>query len=68
MIKIPTSDEQALTTVTALGMYEQEYRFYRELAPIAGIDVAKHYFIETDSTGTVGVIGLEDLSHLRAVA
>ena len=65
VLKLPSSDEKALEMYAALNFYAQEYRFYRELAPIAGINLAKQYFVQTNAAGTVGVIGLEDLGHLR---
>jgi Phosphotransferase enzyme family len=43
-----------------LGMFHAEVRFYREIAPVAGIRVPACYRAEDDSSGTL--LELEDLS------
>jgi hypothetical protein len=51
------------TIPDALGMFQAEVRFYREIAPVAGVRVPACY--QADETGDGTVLVLEDLSVWR---
>ncbi len=50
--KFPTANSAVRATLTRLGLYERELRFYRELAPHAGVRTPLLYFGALDPAGT----------------
>jgi len=67
VIKMPTDDEDRLRMLSERGMFHREYHFYRKLASKMPDLVPRHFFVETNSEMTLGIIGLEDLSDMRTV-
>lgn len=57
--KFPSDNELSRNTAVALGIYEREVWFYRELAPRLSIDIPKCYYADID--GADFLILMEDM-------
>ncbi len=67
VVKLPSSFEENRAQGVALGMFDAEVRFYRELAPAANIGLPVVYYADI-TTGTADfVIVMEDLADLAMV-
>ena len=62
IVKLPSTDEHSRALGVAMGAYEAEVRFYREIAPQVEVTSPRHFWsaVETD-TGRYTLL-LEDLS------
>lgn len=62
IVKLPSADEGSRALGVAMGAYESEVRFYREILPDVEVTTPRHYWsaVETD-TGRYTLV-LEDLS------
>ncbi len=67
VVKLPSSFEENRAQGVALGMFEAEVRFYRELAPRIGVGMPEIYHAEIASGTADFVIVMEDLSALTLV-
>jgi hypothetical protein len=67
VVKMPTTDPDLLRCLTERGRIHREYLFFRHLASRIPNYVPRHYFVETNAKGTIGIIGLEDLSDWRTI-
>ena len=67
VIKLPSSFEENRQQAVALGMFDAEIRFYRDLAPAAKVGLPEIYHAEIAENGSDFVIVMEDLSHLTMV-
>jgi len=67
VVKLPSSFEENRAQGVALGMFEAEVRFYRELAEQASVGLPGVYYSEIQSGTADFVIVMEDLSHLSLV-
>ena len=66
VLKLPTRDPAMRGVADALGFYQRELRFYREVAASAPFDTARcHAAIPADDGTSDFVLVLEDLAHLR---
>jgi aminoglycoside/choline kinase family phosphotransferase len=63
--KLPATDETSRATAVALRSYENEVRFYQELAPQLPIRTPLVYYADIDQEARDFVLLLEDLSPLR---
>jgi hypothetical protein len=60
--KLPSADETSRATALALGSYENEVRFYQQLAPRLGVRTPRVYHADIDVATASFVLLLEDLS------
>ena len=66
VLKLPTPDPAMRGVADALGFYQRELRFYREVAPEVPFGTARcHAAIVADDGSSDFVLVLEDLAHLR---
>jgi aminoglycoside/choline kinase family phosphotransferase len=63
--KLPAGDETSRATARALGSYENEVRFYQQLAPELPIRTPEAFHADIDGEGTGFVLLLEDLAPAR---
>ena len=63
VVKLEPDDAPHRNVVDAWHGFEREIRFYREVAPLAPIQVPRFFFGDYEAHG--GVIVLEDLGHLK---
>ena len=59
--KLPSTDEGAREIAGVYGLYEREYRFYRELAAEVGFRTARCYYSDGDAERVRYILLLEDL-------
>jgi hypothetical protein len=64
--KFHALDMQVRTVVNSLGMYENEFRFYKHVAGRTGLPTARCYYGDYQDSGTA-VFLLEDLAPARSV-
>lgn len=63
VVKYPTSDAGSLGVATAMGLYENEVRFYQEIAPHLGsMSIPGCHYAELDEETGKFVLVLEDLT------
>lgn len=63
VVKYPTDDPGSLGLAYAMGMYELETRFYRDIAPLVpGMGLPTCYFAELSEDAKVFTLVLEDLA------
>ncbi|MEC9357981.1 MAG: phosphotransferase [Pseudomonadota bacterium] len=63
VVKFPTDDPGSLQVARAMGLYEQETRFYRDVAPLlAGMSIPACHLAEIDEDTGGFTLVLEDLS------
>ncbi|MEM8766894.1 MAG: phosphotransferase [Pseudomonadota bacterium] len=67
VVKLPSSFEENRAQGVALGMFEAEVRFYRELAPHIAVGMPAIYHAEIEAGTAEFVIVMEDLSALTLV-
>jgi aminoglycoside phosphotransferase (APT) family kinase protein len=68
IVKYPTDDPGSLGVAQAMGLYEQEVRFYSDIAPLVpAMSIPTCYLAEVDDSGTRFSLVLEDFGG-RAVA
>ncbi len=67
VVKLPSSFEENRAQGVALGMFEAEVRFYRELAGNLQVGLPKIYHADIEPGTANFVIVMEDLSHLTTV-
>ncbi|MGI9288089.1 MAG: phosphotransferase [Pseudomonadales bacterium] len=60
--KLPAADETARSMAGAMGAYRKEVMFYRELAPLTGMQTPEIYCAEVNADGTEFIILMEDLA------
>lgn len=60
--KVPAADETSRATAKALGSYENEVRFYEQLAPELAIRTPKVFYSDIDVDTASFVLLLEDLA------
>ncbi|MGY4103732.1 phosphotransferase [Nocardia sp. R16R-3T] len=66
VVKYPTDDQGSLGLALAMGMYELEVRFYRDVAPlVTNMSIPKRYLSERDEATGMFTLVLEDLSGSR---
>lgn len=63
--KLPTQDAGGRGLATFMGFYENEARFYRELAAISPMRAPRAYHVSADAASDRYALLLEDLSGLR---
>ena len=63
--KFPTTDPNNRPTGDALGIYEREVRFFRDIAPTTGLRLPRAYVAEFDAAAGAYVLLLEDLSRFE---
>ncbi len=63
--KLPAADETSRATAKALRSYENEVRFYQQLAPELPIRTPKAYYADIDVESASFVLLLEDLAPAR---
>ena len=68
VVKFPTHDEVQRFTADALGFYQREINFYREIAPDAPFDTPRCFAAIQGDESTDFVLVLEDVGHLRGVS
>lgn len=64
--KFPSDNALSRDSAVAMGIYEREVVFYRDLAPRLGIAVPRCYHAAIDAEGRQFVILMEDLAPARA--
>lgn len=63
IVKFPTDDPGSLGLAQAMGFYEQEVRFYQDLAPLlSGMSIPRCYLASIDDDAQRFTLVLEDLS------
>lgn len=60
--KLPAADETARSMAGAMGAYQKEVMFYRELAPLTRMQTPEIYCAEVSADGTEFIILMEDLA------
>ncbi|EHB59120.1 protein of unknown function DUF227 [Mycolicibacterium rhodesiae JS60] len=66
VVKYPTDDEGSLGLALAMGMYELEVRFYRDVAPLlTNMSIPRCYLAELESSTGAFTLVLEDLCGSR---
>jgi len=65
VVKLPAQAEDSRTIGESTHAYEREIRFYREVAPMAGVRVPRMYYTEMDPVAGVYIIVMEDLTGLQ---
>jgi hypothetical protein len=60
--KFPSPDETSRSTGVAIGTYEKEARFYRNIAPTVHIDVPRCHRVELDTETHLSTLLFEDLA------
>lgn len=60
--KLPAADETARSMAGAMGAYQKEVMFYRELAPLTSMQTPEIYCAEVNVDGTEFIILMEDLA------
>ncbi|MGD0082415.1 MAG: aminoglycoside phosphotransferase family protein [Acidimicrobiales bacterium] len=63
--KLPSADETSRATAKALGSYENEVRFYQQLAPELLVRTPTVFHADIDADGAGFVLLLEDLAPAR---
>ncbi|MGY6500825.1 MAG: phosphotransferase family protein [Acidimicrobiales bacterium] len=61
VVKFPSPDETSRATGVAIGNYEKEARFYRELASTVEIAVPRCHRVELDETAHLSTLVFEDM-------
>ena len=65
IIKFPADDPGSRAIATAMGLYQGETGFYRDIAPLLTTRIPHCYFVEIDRESGDFTLLLEDLSHLE---
>lgn len=60
--KFPSPDETSRSTGVAIGTYEKEARFYRDIAPTVQIQVPVCHYVELDEEARLSTLLFEDLA------
>lgn len=60
--KLPSDDELSRTSAVAMGIYEREVMFYRDLAPRLSIALPKIFYSEIAANGSDFLILMENLA------
>ena len=60
--KFPSEDETSRRSCMAMGLYQREVDFYRDVAPRLTMNLPKTYFLEVSESGEYFLILMEDLS------
>lgn len=63
--KLPSADPTSRATALALGSYENEVRFYQQIAPRVKIRTPRPYYADIDPATAAFVLLLEDLQPAR---
>jgi hypothetical protein len=63
--KLPSADPTSRATALALGSYENEVRFYQQIAPRVKIRTPRPYYADIEPTTAAFVLLLEDLQPAR---
>jgi len=62
VVKLPATDIGKRQVGTAMGLYESEVRFYREIAPLVGTAIPRMYWGDVDAaTGRITLV-IDDLT------
>jgi aminoglycoside phosphotransferase (APT) family kinase protein len=62
VVKLPSAEAGSRQLAVAMGLYESEVRFYKEIAPLAGIAVPRDHWAEIEpDTGRVTLV-IDDLT------
>jgi hypothetical protein len=67
VVKLPSSFEENRAQGVALGMFDAEVRFYRELAPEANVGLPEIYHADIEPGSADFVIVMEDLADMAMV-
>jgi aminoglycoside phosphotransferase (APT) family kinase protein len=62
VVKLPSAAEGNRQIGIAMGLYESEVRFYREIAPLAGIATAQVYWAEVEPESGRFTLVIDDLT------
>ena len=63
IVKFPTDDQGSLGLALAMGMYELEVQFYKDVAPLlSSMSIPRCYLAEHDAESGMFTLVLEDLS------
>lgn len=65
VIKLPSSDPTSRATALSLGSYENEVRFYQELAPRLAVSTPRVYYADIEVSTASFVLLLEDMAPAR---
>ncbi len=60
--KFPSEDETSRKSCMAMGLYQREVDFYRDVAPRLTLNLPRTYFLEVSDSGEFFLILMEDLS------
>ena len=65
VLKLAAADETSRATGAALGLYEREVRFYRDIAPLIGGPVPATHAVEFDEAGHAFALLMSDAAPAR---